>query len=351
MTEIKGWEMELGELQLKIEEYKQRSDSARRKVENVKKSVAEQKQLLISEFSQGVQIFAESAKIRLKLEIDKVAQNQSKKPSSSDNEDKTLFSQLWGKFSSLFEKNSSPDPYKIRCKDKKEAQKLARTINEYCTPVIHSFWLDTQDKLIREGTRIREGIVERIKEDIQAISDELSEYIGNALQVDISTNPIQFPNFEFSGIDAMIKEQQKVFARIKKEKRTKKGNCCKPDKVYYVDVPYEEKVSYYEVDLLLTLQQIENKIDEQVNSNLELLERLIQKQVKEDFSQGEKQIKDYINRFQSEFDQLLKQRATREVEAPEIVAKLEIQKAEIIKYLIDLNSIRELLDSRKPITR
>jgi GTPase Era involved in 16S rRNA processing len=350
MTEIKGWEMELGELQLKIEEYKQRSDSARKKVENVKKSVAEQKQLLISEFSQGVQIFAESAKIRLKVEIDKVAQNQSKKP-SSDNEDKTLFSQLWGNFSSLFEKDSSPDPYKIRCKDEKEAQKLARTINEYCTPVIHRFWLDTQDKLIREGTRIREGIVERIKEDIQAISDELSEYIGNALQVDISTNPIQFPDFEFLGIDAMIKEQQKVIARIKKEKRKKKGNCCTPDEVYYVDVPYEEKVSYYEVDLLLTLQQIENKIDEQVKSNLELLQRLIQKQVKEDFSQGEQQIKDYINRFQSEFDQLLKQRATREVEAPEIIAKLEIQKAEIIEYVNELTSIRELLDSRKPTTR
>jgi len=82
-----------------------------------------------------------------------------------------------------------------------------------------------------------------------------------------------------------------------------------------------------------------------------LLQRVIEKQVSEDFMKGEQQIKDYINRFQSEFDQLLKQRATREVEAPEIVAKLEVKKEELSVYLSELAAIRVLLDSWKPASK
>lgn len=345
VTEIRGWEMGLGELQQRVEEYKRHSDSARRSVEIVKKSVAAQKQILISEFSQGFKNFAEKAKTRVAAEIERVAKDQSKKVSSIDKE-QNLLSYLWNKFGSF----SGSDPYKIRCKDKKDALWLGKLINEYCTPVIHSFWLNTEDKLVREGTKIREELVEKITKEIQAISDELSEFIGEALEVEINSNPIHFPKFDFSGIDAQVQHQQQVFARTRKEKRTKSRK-CKSDKVYEVEVPYQETISYYEVDLRLTLKEMHRKIDEQVEGNLVLLQRLIEKQISEDFMKGEQQINNYIDRFQSEFDQLLKQRATREVEAPEIVAKLEIQKAETIEYLIELTSIRELLDSRKPMTK
>jgi hypothetical protein len=80
-----------------------------------------------------------------------------------------------------------------------------------------------------------------------------------------------------------------------------------------------------------------------------LLQRVIQKQVSEDFQKGEKQINDYINRFQSQFDNLLKKRATREVKAPEIVAMLESQRIKVNEYLTQLQSIREVLDSWKPM--
>ncbi len=83
--------------------------------------------------------------------------------------------------------------------------------------------------------------------------------------------------------------------------------------------------------------------------NIELLQRVIQKQVSEDFQKGEKQINDYINRFQSQFDNLLKKRATREVKAPEIVAMLESQRIKANEYLTQLQSIREVLDSWKPM--
>jgi transposase len=86
-----------------------------------------------------------------------------------------------------------------------------------------------------------------------------------------------------------------------------------------------------------------------VQRNIELLQRVIQKQVSEDFQKGEKQINDYINRFQSQFDNLLKKRATREVKAPEIVAMLESQRIKANEYLTQLQSIREVLDSWKPM--
>jgi predicted GTPase/regulator of replication initiation timing len=350
ITEIRGWEMELEELKRKVEEYRQRSDSARKKVENVKKSVEDQKRILISEFSAGVHVFAESAKNRIEAEIEKLAANLSKKDSSID-EDDNLFSLLgWLRKTkaSLFGEDSSNDSYKIRCKDKEEAQEVVKKINEYCTPIIHNFWVDTQDRLVIDGKRIRGNLVERIKENIQAISDELSKYIGNALQVEIATNPIQFPEFKFAGIDEKVQEQQEVYGRIRKERRTK-SRCCNSDEVYEVDVHYEE--TRYVIDLHQILQEIKGKIDEQVARNLKLLKRVIHQQVSEDFRNGEEQIIDYIDRFESLFDQLLKERAKREVKDPKIIANLERQKAELNEYLSELSSLRESLNIWKPASK
>ncbi len=255
---------------------------------------------------------------------------------------------LWNGFASYLTASSS-DPYKIRVNNKKDADKIGKTINEYCTPVIQSFWLDTQDKLVREGTDIRESLVKEIQKEIQAISDELSKYLGSALEVEIGINEIQFPKFEFLGIDAKIQHQQEVFTRTVKELKVKKS-CCKSSEVYEVDVPYKETVSYYEIDLQLTSQSIQQKIDSQVQRNIELLKRVIEKQIEEDFKKGEKQINNYINRFQAEFDYLLKQRATREVEAPNIIAHLESQITELSEYLNELKLIEETLNNWKPVT-
>jgi Dynamin family len=347
ITEIKGWEIEFEELQQTIEEYKQRSDLARRKVANVKKSVEEQKQILVSTFSQGINKFAEDAKERIQIEIEKVAINKSRKP-VSDNINKNLLTYLWDKVASHLADSSSSDPYKIKVNNKKDAEEIGKTINEYCTPVIQNFWLETQDRLVREGTDIREGLVKTIQQEIQAISDELSKYLGTALEVEIGINAIQFPKFEFSGIDAKIQHQQEVYTRTVKEPK-KKDRCCKSSEVYEVDVAYTETVSSYEIDLQLTSQGIQQKIDSQVQRNIQLLKRVIEKQIDEDFQKGEKQINAYINRFQAEFDYLLKERATREVEAPDIIAHLESQKSELSEYLNQLEFIEEKLDNWKPI--
>ncbi|MFP4123459.1 hypothetical protein [Coleofasciculus sp.] len=60
-------------------------------------------------------------------------------------------------------------------------------------------------------------MVQKIQKDIQQISNELSDYLGEALQVELNINPIQFPGFEFQGIDAQIQYQQELFTRSRKE--------------------------------------------------------------------------------------------------------------------------------------
>ncbi|MEG4944948.1 hypothetical protein, partial [Microcoleus sp. F4-D5] len=56
-----------------------------------------------------------------------------------------------------------------------------------------------------------------------------------------------------------------------------------------------------------------------------------------------------IKRFQNDFDRVLKERETKEAEAPEILARLEYQKAKLIEFLSQLSSVRESLNSWKPI--
>lgn len=346
ITEIGAWQLEFKELIQKIEEYKKDADLAQSKVLSIKKSVEAQKKILITTFSYEINKFAETAKKQIYSEIERVAKNQSQKDLKRKN-NQNLFTIIWDSFSSLLENSTNSDPYKIRVKNKTDAEKIGKTINNYCGPIIQNFWLETQDKLVREGSKIREELVQKIKEEIQVVSDELSNAIRDELQIEIGNNPIQFPSFDFSGIDAKIQHQQEVFTRTRKESR-KKSRCCKSDKVYEVDIPYQETLSFYEIDLLLTSQGIQQNIDSQVQRNLELLQRVIEKQISEDFHKGEKQIDDYINRFQSEFEYLIKERVMREAQADEIIADLETQRMEVTEYLHELTLIRELLDNCKP---
>ena len=388
--QIKGWELEINSLRIKVEEYRIRAESAKEKVQAVKKSVNEQEQILTSRFSQGISLFAEGAKKRIQDEIDQIAKSRSSEIATAKIQDRAelfpkvdipsddmsvaltvpstvpilggfLFSfrvqrplvEAFNRFtSSPFENSSTQpkisDPYKLRVETKEEAQQIGRTINEFCAPHIQNWWLDTQDQLVREGSQIREQLVQTIQKHIQQISNELSDYLGETLQVDLNINPIQFPDFEFKGIDAQIQYQQEVFTRSRKESRTQ-SRCCNSDKVYDVNVPFEEKRSVFEVDLHETVRLITQKIDEQVSMNLGLLQRVIEKQVYADFKSAENQINDYIKRFQDELDSLLKKREIKEAEGDQIRARLEAQKASLNEYLIELTSIRESLNTWKPM--
>jgi GTPase Era involved in 16S rRNA processing len=401
-TEIKGWEMEIEFLKEKVEEYRQRSENAMYKVESVKKAVETEKQILIQGFSKGIDKFADGAKAQIKSEIDKIADSRSanspkKKKTqkirqlpqpTSDNmgvgqiiggmgelvlglfpnfgkglgQAFNLTVSLLDKLSesvpetfnnSVYEqavKSEKLDPYIIRCKTKTEAEKIVKTINKFCAPHIQNWWIDTQDELVREGTKIREELARRIQEDIQEISDELSNYLGDALEVKLNINSIQFPSFDFPGIDARIKDVQlAVVVGNRREETGRKSRCCNSDEVYYADVDVTENLEFFDVDLQQTLESVNRKIDEQISRNRQLLERVIDKQISADFRSAEKQINDYIKRFQNDFERVLKERETKEAEAPEILARLEYQKAKLIEYLSQLSSIRESLNSWKPV--
>jgi GTPase Era involved in 16S rRNA processing len=396
-TKISGWEMDITALKQKIEEYKKRSENAKNKVVGVKKSVGKQKQLLIKGFNQGIDIFAVGTKAEIQNQITEIAISKSGKytgvekvtgnPSSVieinykldwgniladvGGEIIDIFSKSFGNIfragvkkgtsliNTLYEdfpealdisdidKNQAKkkyDPYIIRVNNKKDAQKIEKTINKFCAPLIQSFWIDTQDRLVRDGNDIRQKLALNIQNDIQQISNELSDYLGEVLQVELNVNSIQFPDFEFKGIDAKIKQQQNFVKGTKKEKRT---NCCNSEG-YYVDVKYEESQDFYEIDLRQTAQLINSKIDEQVSRNRVVLTIVIKEQITKDFRRAEQQINDYIKKFQDDFDSLLKERETKEAESDEILSTLNLQKEKLNEYLQDLKSIHESLNTWKP---
>ncbi|BAY76757.1 hypothetical protein NIES25_32140 [Nostoc linckia NIES-25] len=402
-VQFSGWDITIESLKIKVEDYRKHSEFAESKVANVKKSVEQQKEILIKGFIQGVSIFAWEAKDKIQYEIDNIAQSRVGKSTKHnikqpDNlqshvqKDVDWFAiageiggtvlefipgigKVLGKGlktvlktrNSLLDsmQQSVPnslnindsgyqnsfeisDSYIIRAKTRAEAQKISSTINDFCAPHIQSWWLDTQDKLVRDGTKIREALVKKIQEDIQQISNELSQYIGQSLNVHININEIQFPSFDFQKIDAKIEYQQQVFTRTRKEAK-KDSSCCKSDKVYYVDVSYQDKQEFYEIDLRQTAKQIKQKIDEQVSKNQQLLQRVIEKQIEEDFRSAEQQINDFIKMFQDDFDRLLKERATKQAEADQIREILNIHKDNLNKYLHELTAIRVSLNSWKPL--
>ncbi|NEO54725.1 MAG: dynamin family protein [Okeania sp. SIO3B5] len=405
-VQIKGWETEIEDLKQKVENYKLRSQSAKRKVEDVKKSVDLEKKVLVQGFSQGLNLFAETAKAKIQQEIDGIVSRSSSKVKtevSANNQTAKVnqkqsngmnFADMWrtlGEFGSnvlqaitglsfigksvelVFEvttplweelekevpnfnnyssdetKKSSSRLYKIRFNSQDEAEKTAETISKFVAPYIQSWWLDTQDKLVIDGGKIRKELALKIKQQIQEISNELSDYLGADLQVQLNANEILFPDFEFRGIDAQIKYQQEVYERTRKETRSE-SRCCASDRSYEVDVPYKEKKDVYEIDLRETVKLIHSRIDQQKAINEELLNRVIEKQVKDDFKSAEKQINDYINRFQSEFERVLNERETREVEVPKILAYLENQKHKINSYLEKLAEIKQSLLALKLVS-
>lgn len=345
-VEIQGWKTELKTLEAKVEDYKIRSQRAKERVGEVKKSVNNNKEELVQKFIAEIERFSHETQKKIDLEIERVAdQKIREKKSLTSSNSNILIDILIKRIEKIFEMNS-PDPYKLRFETPQEAEQTQKLINDYCGPVIQSWWLDTQDKLIREGEKIRTELVNKIQQDVQGISDELSHYLEESLQIELHSNIIQFPKFEFSGIDAQVNHQQEVFIRSRQETRNEE-RCCDSDRVYEVDVAYEETVSYYEIDLRLVRQQIHQKISEQSVRTQELIKRAIEKQVKDDFKIAERQMEEYIDRFQVKFDRLLKERETREQEAPQIIETLESQIKDIEFYLEDISNLKEQLKALK----
>jgi len=78
-----------------------------------------------------------------------------------------------------------------------------------------------------------------------------------------------------------------------------------------------------------------------------MLERVIEKQIQDDFRSAENQLNDFINKFQSDFDHILREKEQKEAQAPEIINSLKAEKERLSKYLKDLQDVRDFLNSWK----
>lgn len=254
-TQIKGWEIALETLKQNVQEYAEKADNAEQQVLEAKKLVKQKEKELIESFGQKLQSFAKDAKEQIKTEIEQLAnsisdQSKFEKPTKSRG---GLFGAIFQAFDNLLnqvERQESKNIYKIRFKEEKDAEKLIKTVNEYCSPHIQGLWVNVQDKMIREGTKIRENLAREIQRKIQVISNQLSAYLGKSLQIELNINPIIIPVLNFEGmIDDKVDKILGRIESIEKKQEVRKRKCA-DDEVYFVDV----KVKTFEVDLQAILQ-------------------------------------------------------------------------------------------------
>lgn len=379
-TELKVWSMEIETLKNQVKEYREKSESVTKKIEAVKKFSEEQKQNLIGVFTSEINIFAENAKNEIQKEIERLANLNTEignpttdlKVTQSNvnreiteipflgessifviNERKATFVEaIKQAVINLFNSDTAnyqiSQSYKIRVATREDAQNIRRAVNEFFGFQIQSWWIDTQDQLIRQGTRSREELVQEIQEQAQQISNEITTYIEEGLKIELNTNCIQFPSFEFLGIDTEIQSQQEVYARLEKETITESDRTTST-KIYQVDIPFEDKGDFLEIDLYQIAAQIKLKIDEQASINQEIFKQVIERQIAADFQSAEQQIKNYIERFKNQFNYLVSEREKPEVDTNEILVNFQAQKKQLNEYLSELNSIRESLNSWKPV--
>jgi len=354
---INGWEMEIQPLRQKIEDYKHVAQAALVQVKGVKALVEQQEKKLVAQFRDKIAEFAERAKLTIHEEINLFVQSWSAEVTTEEEPiiadpatENVLTFEVPQRLTDSLKKavldlvRPSENPYEIRCETETEVEKVREDINGFCAVLIKSWWANTQDKLAREGGEIREELAREIHTNVQMISDDLSKHIGESLNISINMNPIQMMSFEFKGIDAQVQHHTETFTRLKKEKR--KAFC----RNYEVDVPVDDRHSYYGIDLRKTVDSIEAEIDNQTVGSLAIVERTIKKQVAEDFRNAEQQIHDYIDRFQSEFKRLLKERSSKEVEVDRAIVILEFQRDELYDYMEELAVIRDWLESWRPET-
>ncbi|WP_293102140.1 hypothetical protein [Moorena sp. SIOASIH] len=387
-TAISGWGMELKKLQKTVEEYKHRSDLAKKQVGNVKKVVKAKEQELIERYMDQLNQFSDLAKLRIRDEFQKFAESRKPKDNLSNISPINIFGfGGFGEFGwikpleDLFKKQlpfvfdsskSGSDPYKIKIDSESQAQKVLEAINDFCQPAISDWWMDTEDRLIREGNKIQEELRFEIQQKIQEISNYLSSYLRESLKIKLNHNPIQFPSYEFPTIDDQIKKQQESYRKYevvtkyksqteyRKEKHWVEGGFCGSGyydysyKPYTVEVPYEDKVAttksktVYEIDLNQTATAITKKIDQQSNASKKMLERIIDKQVMIHFRSAEQQISGYIEKFQNQFDRILKEREIKGAKAQQVRQTIELKKKSLKTHIDELKMIDNSLNAWKP---
>lgn len=374
-TRIQGWSLEIEPLRSRMEIYKQLASSAIVKIKEVKTLVTTQEEQLVAQFRQEITDFAKRAKRSIQQELDRFvherfleaepevmptvqddsltispwdepeAQLMDDLPLPYANEDnfpvpEQLTTSLHEMLATVLE--DPENPYAILCRTEEEVAQIRQEINQFCALLVKDWWTNTHDNLAKRGNQIRQVLVMDIQARIQAISDELSEYLGEALELSLNINPIQILGFDFNGIDTQVQEQTENYTRWTRER---KQALCRD---YEVDIQIDDHRSYFEIDLRQTIQAVEFELDAQTKGSLIIVERVIRRQIADDFGLAEKQINDYIQRFLAEFDRLLKERESREAEMERMVTILTDLQVALAPYLHDLEQVLGQLSRWQP---
>ncbi|TAD78191.1 MAG: dynamin family protein [Oscillatoriales cyanobacterium] len=239
------------------------------------------------------------------------------------------------------------DPRKIQCKSQDEAKQIEEKINGYFGPYLQGWWLETQDLLIHSGNQVRQEISQSIRQDIQEISNELAIHLGKELKIDMEVTPIQFPDFEFAGIDRLIEVQQMMIPRERQEKKKRKsGGCC--SKTTYEIKIIKSSETVYCIDLDELSRSLDMMIDNQNQDSKEVLSRAVAHQIHQDFRSAKSQIDRYIKGFQSQFEELLEYRESESGSIEKIQPILETAQSQISEIRQALHEMREM---ETPISR
>jgi GTPase Era involved in 16S rRNA processing len=387
LTEIAGWKQNIKTLERRVKEYGQKAEVARKKLEMVRKKINQEEVILIQGFEIAIATFAEASKHRIEQEIENVvaARRENRKRQQEDGRTqrgtgnlvmdilkevgeatnrilkglpipafvpgivdtvvglvveggRSLWNHLYESAENAANFSDS-NPYVFRFSQADHAKTFFRQINDFCVPHLQDWWAGVQDQLVREGTQIRENLANMIRRDVQEISDELSSYLGEALKVDLNINPIQFPSFEFKGLDAQIDEFHERYAKTKYGKRRKFFDLFEYDE----PVETQETRKFYEIDLKQVQAQFKQQIDNGSEMSQKTLKRVIENQIQEDFGTAKKQLEDYINRFDQQLKCLLEERQAQAERTPEKIASLEQAQVNLKSLLTRLEQMQEVL--------
>lgn len=387
-TRIQGWKLEIAPLRERMAAYKELASSAIVKIREVKTLVMGQEEHLIMQFNQEITDFADRAKQTIHQELNRFVRyrftedERNAAPIANEIADELAISPWDEEAESQLERlkpqpatvslelptldmaaDSLPipeqlshslheilatvledpdNPYAILCHTEAEVEQVRQEINRFCAVLIKDWWTNTHDALSQRGTEIRQVLVTEIQTRIQQISDQISEYLGEALELSLNVNPIQILGFDFNGIDTQVQQQTENYTRWTRER--KKALC----RDYEVDIQVDDRRSYYEIDLRQTIEAVELELDAQTKGSLIIVERVIRRQIAEDFGLAEKQINDYIQRFLTEFDRLLKERQAREAEMETVLSVLTEHKLGLELYIQQLDQVVANLNKWRP---
>ena len=373
-----GWQTQYSDLKVKVKEYEKRTEAAQKKVNSVKSSVDQQKTLLVSSFQRGISGFAEGAKAAIERELNKIARERAVDSSSIEviedieiqpsvipdeikafgqtavnilpvpspikimlNAAVSLLDMITGSSASSVTRSTSKqnDPYKIKFNDPAEAKYFADQINTFFVCNISDWWIQVEEDLINQGTFIQEVLSNKIQADIQSISNELSSYLGETLDITLKPSPInKISSFDVKGIYTEIQEKLVTLKRYDYQ-TVSSGSFCLPDNVI------KRETIEIEIDLREILEVIEHRIDSMVAGSGSLLEKTISERIKKDFGNAEQQIDEYIARFREEFSLLLEQREKVGVDSTQIVKVINEQILELQTYSNKLIDVKNSLQS------